>query len=183
MRAWGWIIAAALVVAGCGAKSDNLGTSESAAQTVEAADLGGVPNVTRYGTLWFSGQPGADDWRAVKDAGIAHVVDLRNRTENRGHNQDDVLEGLDLKYSIHPVRAEEFSRAVVEPVLKIMSAAAESGDDVLIQCASSNRSGALLAIWRYRQGDSMEQAIELGRQAGMTSEERNARAYMEQHGR
>ena len=167
----------------CGAEWISNESGEETADVLKDATLGGTPHVTRFGSIWLAGQPGPKDWKTVREQGILIVIDLRNRNEDRGHDERSATEEIDLDYRIHPVRADNFARATVEPVLDAMDHARETGDGVLIHCATSNRSGALFAVWRYRQGDSLDDAIAAGKRAGMTSEEQNARDYINEHGR
>ncbi|MCA8912950.1 MAG: hypothetical protein KDB82_14720 [Planctomycetes bacterium] len=149
-------------------------------KTVEPAVLGDTPRVSRAGDLWFAGQPSEGDWQAVTDAGIKRVIDLRDRAEDRGYDESVKLEGLGLGYQVFEVRKEGFSPEVVEPAVKALSEAEKSGEGTLVHCASSNRVGSLVAIWRYRQGEDIEKALEAGKAAGAKSDA-TARKYIEQH--
>ena len=62
----------------------------------------------------------------------------------------------------------------------LRTALAQSSGPVLVHCASGNRAGALLALVQARDGAPVDQALQLGRDAGMTSLEAPTRALLEQ---
>lgn len=160
-----------------GPEADKTATFEYA---VEPADVGRVPNLTRFGPLYFSGQPSESDWPALKQAGIDVVVNLRDEMEHPGYDQDAVLRKQGFSKVVHvELRAGGWASADLNRVFSEMDNAIDSNRPTLVHCASSNRSGAVFWAWLVHRGYAIEQARELAKQAGMSSEERAARGYIE----
>jgi protein tyrosine phosphatase (PTP) superfamily phosphohydrolase (DUF442 family) len=71
------------------------------------------------------------------------------------------------------------TRENVEALDRLLDESADDG--TVLYCASSNRVGALLALRAYwLDGAEADQALELGRQAGMTSLEARVGELMAQ---
>ncbi len=124
-------------------------------------------------TLITSGQPKADDFAALKAAGVTTIINLRPESEHADFNEAQLVQQLGLRYIHIPVAgagdisAENAARLDAE--LKKLSG------KTLVHCASSNRVGALFALAAAARGDTPEQAISAGRSAGMKSLERVVR--------
>jgi len=100
------------------------------------------------------------------DSGYAAVIDLRTETENRGLDEEAVVEGLGMEYVSMPIAnpAEinlENARRLDE-LLKSYDA------PVLIHCGSSNRVGALLALRASLNGADDKDALKVGKDGGLT---------------
>ncbi len=128
--------------------------------------------------LHTGGQPTATQLQQAAATGITTVIDLRQPDEDRGFDEAGVTAQLGLHYVRIPVAgATGLTSANVQA---LHTALAEADDPVLLHCASGNRVGALLALLKARQGMPVDQALQFGRDAGMTSLETTTRALLEQ---
>lgn len=131
--------------------------------------------------LYSAGQPSAAQLQQAADAGVTTVIDLRQPDEDRGFDETAATERLGLRYVRIPVAGAAGLTDANARALR--TALAQSSGPVLVHCASGNRAGALLALLALlnaRDGASVEQALQLGRDAGMTSLEAPTRALLEQ---
>lgn len=128
--------------------------------------------------LYTGGQPTAAQLQQAATAGITTVIDLRQPTEDRGFDETATAASLGLHYVRIPVAgAAGLTPAKVQA---LQAALAQANGPVLLHCASGNRVGALLALMKAQQGASTEQALQFGREAGMTSLEAQTRTLLEQ---
>lgn len=128
--------------------------------------------------LYSAGQPSAAQLQQAADAGVTTVIDLRQPDEDRGFDETAAAERLGLRYVRIPVAGAAGLTDANAHALR--TALAQSSGPVLVHCASGNRAGALLALVRARDGAPVDQALQLGRDAGMTSLEAPTRALLEQ---
>jgi uncharacterized protein (TIGR01244 family) len=113
-----------------------------------------------------AGQPDAAAFKVFADSGYAAVIDLRTERENRGLDEEAVVEGLGMDYVLMPIAdtaAINFDNARrLDELLK------KYDEPVLIHCGSSNRVGALLALRESLNGADDEGALQAGRDGGLT---------------
>lgn len=128
--------------------------------------------------LYSAGQPSAAQLQQAAAAGVTTVIDLRQPGEDRGFDETAAAEQLGLRYVRIPVAGAAGLTDANARALR--TALAQSDGPVLLHCASGNRAGALLALLQARDGVSVEQALQFGRSAGMTSLEAPTRALLEQ---
>ena len=128
--------------------------------------------------LYSAGQPSAAQLQQAADAGVTTVIDLRQPDEDRGFDETAAAERLGLRYVRIPVAGA--AGLTDASAYALRTALAQSSGPVLVHCASGNRAGALLALLNARDGASVEHALQLGRDAGMTSLEAPTRALLEQ---
>ncbi len=128
--------------------------------------------------LYTAGQPSAAELQQAAAAGITTVIDLRQPDEARGFDETAAAERLGLRYVRIPVAGAAGLTDANAQALR--TALAQSQGPVLLHCASSNRAGALLAVLEARDGASVDQALQFGREAGMTSLEAPTRVLLEQ---
>jgi uncharacterized protein (TIGR01244 family) len=116
------------------------------------------------------GQPTALDFERCKALGFSTVVNLRPDMEMMacGIDEPAMLRQLGLDYEVIPVASPtDLNEGNARRLGEVIDAA--SGK-VLIHCGSGNRVGALLAVHAARVAhQSPEQALALGRQAGLTA--------------
>ncbi|MGI9272327.1 MAG: beta-lactamase hydrolase domain-containing protein [Woeseiaceae bacterium] len=125
-----------------------------------SADLQPVDGITS------SGQPDADQFALVADAGYVAVVDLRGENEDRGLDEAAVLEQLGLDYVQLPVSSPEaISKDNASVLDQILS---DYDGPVLVHCGSGNRVGALLALRQSMLGADDDDALAYGKSAGLT---------------
>lgn len=119
--------------------------------------------------LHTGGQPMPEQLEQLAQGGVRTVIDLRTPGEDRGFDQAAHAEALGLRYITLPIDTADGLTPANATVLKQLLE--DSGDgDVLLHCGSGNRVGALLAmIAAQHEGATPEEALALGRQAGLTS--------------
>ncbi len=104
----------------------------------------------------------------VKEAGITHVIDMLPEAEHGGFDEAGAAADLGLFYVHLPVQGgHDLNRVNAEALDRLLS---EVGDTpVLVHCMSGNRVGALFALRaHWLQGASPQQALQIGRQYGLT---------------
>ncbi|MGH8037841.1 MAG: beta-lactamase hydrolase domain-containing protein [Stenotrophomonas sp.] len=128
--------------------------------------------------LYTSGQPTAEHLQQAAAAGITTLIDLRQPGEDRGFDETATAAALGLNY----VRIPVAGAAGLTPanVQALQAALTKANGPVLLHCASGNRVGALLALMKAQHGVPAEEALQFGRNAGMTSLEAQTRALLEQ---
>lgn len=129
--------------------------------------------------LYTAGQPSAQQLRQAAANGVTTVIDLRRPDEQRGYDEAAEAEQLGLRYVRLPIGgAADITEANARTLDRILK---QDSGKTLLHCASGNRVGALLALARARvDGASTGQALQLGRDAGLTSLEPLVRAALEQ---
>ncbi|MDX1509541.1 MAG: sulfur transferase domain-containing protein [Woeseiaceae bacterium] len=136
---------------------------------VDLGDVVAGNKVTPVEGVTSAGQPDEEALKVFADSGYVAVIDLRGDNENRGFDEAAVVESLGMKYISLPIdspAAMSFANA------EKLDALINSADGpVLVHCGSGNRVGALLALRKKLGGASDEEALEHGRDGGMTSAE------------
>lgn len=134
------------------------------------ADKIAIPNARQpFGSeILVGGQPTPEQFKELADAGYIAIINLRPDAELQGRDEEAEVQALDMRYVHIPVGGPD---DVTEENAQRLHDALDSHDGpVVVHCASSNRVGALFAL---RAGLLLDvdanEAIELGRQAGMTS--------------
>jgi uncharacterized protein (TIGR01244 family) len=152
--------------------------SRPVATDAPAAAVAGIELREPRPGLYTAGQPTAGDWSAIAARGVATVVNLRTAAEMQGRDEAAEVRAAGMHYIAIPVAGTDGITDANARLLRDALAAADG--PVLVHCASGNRAGGLLALTeaRYR-GAAPEQAIALGRKAGMASTEARVRALLE----
>lgn len=118
--------------------------------------------------LHTGGQPTLQQIDALAAQGVRTVIDLRGDDEVRGYDEAAELQRRGIAYKRLPIRGKDDLSADNAATLKALLD--ESGDGVLLHCASGNRVGALLALMAQQEEDATpQQALELGKRAGLGS--------------
>ena len=118
--------------------------------------------------LRTGGQPSREQLDALAAQGVRTVIDLRADGEDRGYDEAAELKQRHLRYLRLPIAgAQDLTPANAAALKRLL---ADSGDGVLLHCASGNRVGALLALMAAQEERlPPAQALELGREAGLKS--------------
>ncbi len=118
--------------------------------------------------LHTGGQPSLEQLDALAAQGVRTVIDLRADGEDRGYDEAAELQRRNLRYLRLPITgAQDLTPANAAALKRLL---AESGDGVLLHCASGNRVGALLALMAAQEeGLPAAEAMALGEQAGLKS--------------
>lgn len=140
---------------------------DSDKETGEAVPVDGIST---------SGQPSEEALAALAAAGYAAVIDLRGARESRGIDERKIVEDLGMRYVNLPVLGAKdvnFDKAT-----ELDALLHDVEGPVLIHCASGNRVGALLALRESLSGSSIEDAVSVGKAAGLTRLEAHVREVL-----
>lgn len=131
------------------------------------------------GTVLTGGQPSETDLDLLKQSGFRRVISLRAEGEDTGYDEAAKVRALGMSYISIPVSTDKGLDAETAQYLR--SVLAQSSEPTLLHCGSGNRVGAMYAIGAFHlDGDSLEQAIEKGRAAGLTGFEPRVREMLVQ---
>lgn len=114
-------------------------------------------------TLATSGRLGDGALDELAKKGIKTIIDLRTVAEGI-EDEKTKAEALGLKYINIPVRASGIEEKQLQEFANILETAEKP---ILLHCASGNRAGAMLTSYYLEKGIPIEQAVEIGRTAGM----------------
>ncbi|MGX5915233.1 fused DSP-PTPase phosphatase/NAD kinase-like protein [Aliidiomarina sp. Khilg15.8] len=129
-----------------------------------------VSNIHHPNEQHFTGgQPTAEQLNAFRELGVRHLVDLRPPEEAPELNGAAQTSRAGLAYYHIPIAGgDDLTRdhvAVLDTILERIG-----GEKAVLHCASSNRVGAMMALHAaWHEGMSQEDALQLGRDYGMTS--------------
>jgi uncharacterized protein (TIGR01244 family) len=127
--------------------------------------------------VYSAGQPDPADWTAIAAYGVTTVIDLRPDAERPGRDEAAEVRRAGLAYRQIPVAAAQ--DLDFEAAHALWDEIESSPGPVLLHCASGNRAGALLALAAVHDGGmAPEQALTLGREAGMTGTEPRVRELL-----
>ena len=108
--------------------------------------LRGVPNANQASaTVVTGGQPSAAHFRALKDAGVEVVLDIRDPMEPRGFDEQALMDELGLEYRVVTVSDAHLTDQTLGAITEVMRQ--NDGRQVLVHCASGNRVGGALIPW------------------------------------
>jgi uncharacterized protein (TIGR01244 family) len=127
--------------------------------------------------LCTCGQPGQGAWGPLARAGVRTVVNLRPDDELPDRDEAAEVAAAGLAYLHIPIRdADDLTRVAAAALQKVLISSPPS---VLVHCSSANRAGALLALADAWFGSGVtDNALALGRDAGMTALEPSVRALL-----
>jgi protein tyrosine phosphatase (PTP) superfamily phosphohydrolase (DUF442 family) len=133
--------------------------------------VGGVANACQIlPNVVTGGQPTAEQLKALKEAGGAIVLDLRDPMEPRPVDEAALVRQLGMEYVNVPVRAGALDDLLLERVLGVLRAAGDR--TVFVHCGSGNRvGGALLPYLMLDQGMEEQDAVEQAMRVGLRSAE------------
>lgn len=119
--------------------------------------------------LHVSGQPTPEAVARLAEAGISVLIDLRPDAETPGVDKKANATAAGLTYHALPIASPaDLTRENVAAFDQLLKQSADKG--VLMHCASGNRVGAMLALRaHWIEGKSPEEALAIGKAAGMTS--------------
>jgi uncharacterized protein (TIGR01244 family) len=143
--------------------ADDTGAATVAISADEVRADAGVLAGRRYVSM---GQPDKAVLEAVSDAGFVAVVDLRTAAEDRGFDEPAAVEALGMEY--HSLEIAGAKGVTFDNARELDRILAGIDGPVLLHCQSGNRVGALTALRASMQGATDEDALAIGREAGMT---------------
>ena len=124
-----------------------------------------------------AGQPDAAAFEVFAENGYKAVVDLRTAGEDRGLDEQAVVEGLGMEYVSFPIGRDDINFENARALDELIDG---YGAPVLVHCRSSNRVGALLALRASLDGADDEAAIAVGKTGGLTRLEGEVRKVLGQ---
>lgn len=154
-------IAVSLLFLGCASVADE----NVVAVSVE--EIQSNPAVLAEHRYISTGQPDEALLSAAKAAGYVAVIDLRTAAEERGMDEVAAVESLGMSY--HLIEVAGARGVTYENAKALDDVMAGIDGPVLLHCRTGNRVGALLALRAGMDGASVEEALALGRAAGLGS--------------
>ncbi len=155
------VLAGAILVflAGC-ATQPTLGTDDLAGLSLTNPQL-------PEGKVLTGGQPSEADLELLRTRGVTTVVSLRRADEDVPFDEEAKAEELGMSFIRIPVgTGQGLDPETAKQLRQTLDAA--SGP-VLLHCGSGNRVGGMYAINAFaNDGKSIEEALKIGRSAGMT---------------
>lgn len=133
---------------------------------VSVEEIRADPAVLEGPEYLSTGQPDEQILAMAGAAGYAAVIDLRPESEDRGYDEAAAVEALEMRYYRLPVAGAE--DVTFENARRLDRILAGIDGPVLVHCASGNRVGALFALRAGMAGASDEEALEVGKTAGLT---------------
>jgi protein tyrosine phosphatase (PTP) superfamily phosphohydrolase (DUF442 family) len=133
--------------------------------------LGPTPNATQaLPHIVTGGQPGPDQFRALREAGVEVILDIRDPMEPRAFDEPALAAELGMRYYNLPVGAGRLDDAVMEEILAVLRK--EKGHQTLFHCASGNRvGGPMIAYLMLDEGMAEEDAVSMAMRIGTRSPE------------
>jgi protein tyrosine phosphatase (PTP) superfamily phosphohydrolase (DUF442 family) len=120
--------------------------------------------------LVTSGQPGEAQFRALKEAGVEVILDIRDPMEPRPCDGAALAKELGMRYYNIPVVAGRLDDNTLDRVLAVLRS--EKGASTVFHCNSGNRvGGAMIPYLMIDEGMSEEDATMLAMRMGMRSSE------------
>jgi len=114
-----------------------------------------------------AGQPKENGLKDLAEDGYVAVIDLRTEGEDRGMDEQAVVESLGMDYVSLPIDGR--GAISFENAAKLDRILSKYDQPVLVHCGSSNRVGALFALREKMNGADDKDALAFGKSAGMTS--------------
>lgn len=132
-------------------------------------------------SVMTGGQPSVSDLARLRQSGVTTVVNLRTAGEDLGFDERAEAESLGMTYISLPVSTTEGLNAGTAAQLRAILG--DSNGPAFVHCGSGNRVGAIYAIGAHEiDGLPVNQALEIGRSAGLTGFEPRVREILEAGG-
>ena len=129
--------------------------------------------------IQVSGQPTGAELTLHAQNGVSLVVDLRGSSEDRGIEEEAIVETLGMTYISLPITSRD--DLTLEHARELDQILSSAQGPALLHCRSGNRVGALVALRAGLDPElSTDSAIEIGREHGLTSLEEHTRGILEQ---
>jgi len=133
---------------------------------VDSKKMSDDANVLPASGYATAGQPDAAGLSNAAKAGYGVVVDMRAADEDRGFDEPQVVVALGMTYVAFPIADEK--DISFEKAAELDALLASFDGPVLVHCKSGNRVGALFALRARNNGADSEEALAVGKAAGMT---------------
>lgn len=173
------LLALALTPIGCAGGSETGPTEAvepSAGSETEASALA-LPNQREpEAGVTTGGQPTDDDLRAAAAAGVTTIITLRRPEEPGFEEERALVEELGMRFVSVPVAGAEGLTA--ENAARVSETLEAADGPTVVHCGSGNRVGAIFAVRAWQAGRGIDEALQVGRDAGLTSLEDAVRARL-----
>lgn len=174
-----------LLVAACAPDTETQAPPQTAEVTpvVETSTAAGSvrpEDLLRNGRMPFAdemilvgGQPKPDQLETVQQLGYRTIINLRT-AEEADNTDPEQVRALGMTYVAFPIQG---SADLTEAKARAFAEALEAAErPVMVHCSSGNRVGGLFAMKaHYVDGLSPREALEVGKQAGVTRAEATVR--------
>jgi protein tyrosine phosphatase (PTP) superfamily phosphohydrolase (DUF442 family) len=133
--------------------------------------IAGVANASEpLPGLATGGQPAEAHLRALHDAGVAVVLDIRDPMEARPFDEGAAAGRIGMRYVNVPITSGALSDESMDRILAVLRNRSEGA--VFFHCASGNRvGGPLIAHLVLDNGMDEDDAVEIAMRAGLRSAE------------
>lgn len=151
------------------AAADDAVETAAAPASLEQVQALGIRNTAMPAPgLVTAAQPTQEQLDQLVAMGYDRFISLRPTSEDGAGWEEAHVTGPEATFNRIPVAgASGLTRENVAELDRLLD---EADDDTVLYCASSNRVGALLALRAYwMEGASADDALALGREAGLTS--------------
>ena len=137
-------------------------------KTAAMSELTGIPRFLKLtDQVWTGGQPWAEHWPKLKDAGVKVVINLRPHDEHDGEKEAAKVKELGMSYFNIPVVFTAPDELDADDFLKLTDEQLKNGP-VFIHCAAGTRVGAFWMIRRMlRDGWDYDKALEEANRIGL----------------
>ena len=132
---------------------------------VDLEDVVEQGEVSPVGGISSAGQPDEAALSVFADSGYVAVIDMRTAGENRGMDEVAAVERLGMEYVAFPIGTSDIT---LERAGELDALLEQYDGPVLLHCGSANRVGALLALREFLDTGDAEQALQTGRDGGLT---------------
>ena len=151
------------------------------AESYFADELSAINVKTPASQYITAGQPSPNDLSTLAKSQVKVVINLRGEGEFDDFNEAETVKKLNMKYIHIPINgpADLTAENVAKFHQALQSTSLDHNEKVFIHCASSNRVGALFALEAfYYQNKSSEEAIQIGKNAGLASLENKVKTII-----
>ena len=123
------------------------------------------------------GQPDELQLQEAREQGYTLVINTRGHGEPGTEVEPQIVAALGLEYLHIPMSGP--GDVTLEKAREMATALESTSGSVMVHCASGNRVGALFALKAFHlDGKNIEEALEVGRGAGLTRMEPMVRAIL-----
>ncbi len=167
-----------LALVGCDKAPPGDAVPPPAATAGAAEEVLTLPNEAKpYHGLVTAGQPTNEQFLKLKAAGYTAVINLRAADEPGYWDEKETATRNGILYTHIPVTGpDDLTRENVRLMADTMEQPMAKNGKVLLHCGSGNRAGAFVALKAgWLDGRSVDDAIELGQDAGLGSLEEAVR--------
>ncbi len=130
-----------------------------------AAICSGILADEKEAPLISAGQPDVAQLAEYAEQGYSVILDMRTEGEDRGIDEQAEVESLGMSYVNLPIGRGGISFENAEKLDKLLE---DADGPVVMHCGSGNRVGALMALRASANGASVEDALKVGKEFGMT---------------